>query len=56
MNAPIKFWRGRRHYQIAPAHEGGGLSGLCNGRVSRQRLIGHLGMRIILMRVVWIST
>jgi hypothetical protein len=29
----IAFWQGRRLYQVAPAREGAGFIGLCNGRV-----------------------
>lgn len=33
MSAPLRFWRGRHFYQIAPAYEGAGFMGICDGRV-----------------------
>lgn len=33
MSGHLQFWRGDRLYQIAPALEGDGFIGLCNGRV-----------------------
>lgn len=31
--SPLRFWRGQRFYQIAPAYDGVGFIGLCDGRV-----------------------
>jgi len=33
MKGHLRFWRGDRLYQIAPAKEGVGYVGICNGRV-----------------------
>lgn len=33
MTGTLRFWRGQRFYQIAPAYEGNGFIGLCEGRV-----------------------
>lgn len=53
MNASMRFWRGQRLYQIAPAHEGSGFIGICNGRVVATAPDRPSVMRIILMAARW---
>lgn len=55
MNAPITFRRGQRRYQIAPAREGSGFIGLCNGRVVATAPDQPSVMRIILMTARWMA-
>lgn len=55
MNAPMRFWRGQRLYQIAPAYEGSGFIGLCNGRVVATAPDQPSVMRIILMTARWLA-
>lgn len=50
---PIRFWRGRRFYQIAHTHEGDGYMGLCDGRVVATAPDRPAVMRAILMTVQW---
>ena len=30
----LRFWRGNRLYQVAPAHSGDGFIGICGGRIA----------------------
>lgn len=50
---PLTFWRGRHLYQIAPAREGVGYIGLCDGRVVATAPNRPAVMRAILMTVGW---
>ncbi len=55
MSAPMSFWRGKHLYQIAPAYEGSGYMGLCDGRVVATASNRPAVMRIILMAGAWDS-
>lgn len=50
---PIKFWRGRDLYQIAPAREGAGFIGLCSGRVVATAPDPASVMRALIKAAVW---
>ena len=49
----IRFWRGKRLYQIAHVHDGEGFMGLCDGRVIAMAPDRPAVMRAILMTVKW---
>ena len=49
MIGPLRFWRGRHFYQIAPAYEGVGFIGLCDGRVVARAMERRTVMRLILI-------
>lgn len=51
--SPIRFWRGRQLYQIAPAHEGDGYIGLCSGRVVAMAPDVAGVMRALIMARAW---
>ncbi|MNS23542.1 hypothetical protein D3C72_553610 [compost metagenome] len=51
--SPIRFWRGRHLYQIAPAHEGNGYIGLCSGRVVATAPDAASVMRALVMAAHW---
>lgn len=50
---PIRFWRGRRFYQIARVHDGDGYMGLCDGRVIATAPDQPSVMRAIVMTSGW---
>lgn len=50
---PIRFWRGKRLYQIARVHDGEGFMGLCDGRVIATAPDRPAVMRAILMTARW---
>lgn len=50
---PIRFWRGKRLYQIAHVHDGDGYMGLCDGRVIATAPDRSAVMRVLLMTARW---
>lgn len=50
MTGLLRFWRGRHFYQIAPAYEGAGFIGICDGRVIAKALDRPAVMRTLLMK------
>lgn len=50
---PIRFWRGKRLYQIARMFEGDGYMGLCDGRVIATAPDQPAVMRAIVMTTKW---
>lgn len=50
---PIRFWRGKRLYQIARVHKGDGYMGLCDGRVIATAPDRPSVMRTLLMTARW---
>ena len=50
---PIQFQLGRDLCQIAPAHEGTGLIGLCSGRVVAMAHDPASVMRALIKAAVW---
>lgn len=53
MTGALRFWRGRRLYQIAPAYEGSGFIGICDGRVIATAPDRPAVMRALLMTLGW---
>lgn len=54
--SPLRFWRGQRLYQIAPARDGSGFIGLCDGRIVATAPDRPSVLRIILMTLAWHQT
>ena len=53
MKGHLRFWRGDRLYQIAPAHGGEGYVGVCNGRVVATAPDPASVMRAVIKTGVW---
>jgi hypothetical protein len=53
MTGPLRFWRGRHFYQIAPAYEGAGFIGLRDGRVIAKAPDRPAVMRALVMTLGW---
>jgi hypothetical protein len=53
MTGALRFWRGQHFYQIAPAYEGPGFIGICNGRVIAVASDRPAVMRALVMTLGW---
>jgi len=50
---PIRFWQGQRLYQVAQAHEGEGIIGLCDGRIVAKAPDRAGVARVLIMAARW---
>ena len=50
---PLVFWHGRRLCQVAPAYQGDGFIGLCDGRVVATALDRAGVMRALILAARW---
>lgn len=50
---PIRFWRGQRFYQVAPAREGDGFIGLCDGRIIATAPDAAGAARALILSAAW---
>lgn len=52
----IRFWQGQRLFQVAPAYEGDGYVGLCDGRIVAKAPDRASVARALIMGARWHST